>query len=172
MRDIATPQSLIELREPTGKKLPDLMVARRRDRNSLARSGDESGQVSRSRSIRIMVVEDHPEFREALAKLIRSQPDLCLVAEVGSAEESLVAYRHCHPDVVLMNQRLPGAHGIDALTDIRREYPAARIILLSSFQSDAQITEALEAGAVAFAPKSAPHHELLRTLRAAYGTAP
>ena len=79
--------------------------------------------------IRILIVEDHPVFREGLSTIIGSQPDLLLVAQAVNAVEALSEFRRTVPDITLMDVRLPGSDGIDALIGIRGEFPRARIIL-------------------------------------------
>jgi DNA-binding NarL/FixJ family response regulator len=84
------------------------------------------------RQIRILSVEDHPVFREGLSTILGSQPDMLLVAQAANAIEAMAEYRRHKPDVTLMDLRLPGTNGTDALVAIRGEFPQARIIMLTS----------------------------------------
>jgi DNA-binding NarL/FixJ family response regulator len=120
------------------------------------------------KQIRIMIVEDHPVFRGGLEILISSQPDMFLVAQASNADEALQEYRRLRPDVVLMDQRLPGASGTEALIAIRKQFSEARVIMLTSSRGDIEIQRALRAGAAAYVLKSTPQDELLRSIRAVY----
>jgi DNA-binding NarL/FixJ family response regulator len=118
--------------------------------------------------IRILSVEDHPVFREGLATIIDSQPDLTLVAQAANAVEAVAEFRSHRPDVTLMDLRLPGANGTDALIAIRGEFPQARIIMLTTSDCDGEIQRALRAGAAAYVLKSMPKNELLDVIRSVH----
>ena len=118
--------------------------------------------------IRILSVEDHPVFRAGLRAIIGSQPDMLLVAQACNAVEAVAEFRRHRPDITLMDVRLPGASGTDALLTIRGEFPEARVIMLTTSDSDGEIQRALRAGAAAYILKSTPKNELLAVIRSVH----
>jgi len=129
---------------------------------------NEAMVVVRAKPIRILSVEDHPVFREGLATIIGSQLDMLLVAQASNAVEAVTEFRRHRPDVTLMDLRLPGANGTDALIAIRGEFPKAQIIMLTTSDGDGEIQRAMRAGASAYILKSMPKDELLNVVRAVH----
>jgi len=121
-----------------------------------------------AKAIRILNVEDHPVFREGVATIIGSQPDMLLIAHASNAVEALAEFRRHRPDVTLMDLRLPGTNGTDTLIAIRGEFPHARIIMLTTSDSDGDIQRALRAGASGYVLKSMPKNDLMAVIRSVH----
>ena len=117
------------------------------------------------KQIRILSVEDHPVFRQGLVTIIGTEPDMTLVAFAANAVEAIAAFRQHRPDITLMDLRLPGTNGTDTMIAIRGEFPDARVIMLSSSDSDGEIQRALRSGACGYVLKSTPQDELLAVIR-------
>ena len=115
--------------------------------------------------IRVMSVDDHPLLHEGIAALINHQPDMALIAEASNGRDALRLFRENQPDVTLMDLRLPDGSGIDAMISILDEFPAARIMMLTMFEGDAEIRRALKAGARGYMLKSMPPKDLIEGIR-------
>ena len=118
--------------------------------------------------IRILTVDDHPLLRKGIAALVNAEPDMKLVAEASNGQQAIDAFRSHRPDVTLMDLQMPGVDGLDALHAIRREFPEARIIVLTTYSGDAQVLRALRAGARGYILKGNVHEELLHSIRAVH----
>ncbi len=121
-------------------------------------------RVKKQNQIRVMLVDDHPAFRTGMAALI----DLKVVAEAGNGQEALQFYRERKPDVVLMDLRLPGIGGVEATMSIRKEFPDARVIILTTFDADEDIYRAIQSGAKSYLLKDTPNVELANAIRAVF----
>ena len=124
--------------------------------------------MDHSQPITILSVEDHPVFREGLSVIIGSQTDMLLVAQASNAAEAIAEFRNHQPNITLMDLRLPGINGTEAVISIRKEFPNARIIMLTTWDSDGEIQRALKAGASAYVLKSMPKDELLAVIRSVH----
>ncbi|NVM79645.1 DNA-binding NarL/FixJ family response regulator [Duganella sp. SG902] len=118
--------------------------------------------------ISILTVDDHPLFQQGIASVINVEPDLYLVGQAGSGAEAVALYRQTRPAITLMDLQLPDMSGIDAITAIRAEFPAARIVVLTTLEGDVHATRAIKAGAVGFIYKSTVRKNLLDTLRSVH----
>ncbi len=115
--------------------------------------------------IRVLCVDDHPLVRKGIASILANEADMELVAEAGNGREAVDLFRLHHPDVTLMDLRMPELDGIEATRAIRRESPDARIIALTSYDGDQDIYRALEAGVRGYMLKEMVHTDVLRAIR-------
>jgi DNA-binding NarL/FixJ family response regulator len=113
----------------------------------------------------ILCVDDHPLVRKGIAAILANERDMKLIAEAGSGAEAVEAFRKFHPDVTLMDLRMPGVDGIEATKEIRKIDPEARIIALTSYDGDQEIYRALEAGVRGYILKESVHTEIVRAIR-------
>jgi len=119
--------------------------------------------------IRVLAADDHAIVRDGIARLIRTQSDMQLVAEASDGREAVAQFRNHQPDVTLMDLQMPNMSGIDAINAIRGEFPEARIVVLTTYAGDAQVKRALQAGAQGYLLKGLLRKELLDTIRAVHG---
>ncbi|HEX5886207.1 MAG TPA: response regulator transcription factor [Pyrinomonadaceae bacterium] len=124
--------------------------------------------MTQGKQIRILSVEDHPVFRQGLATILETEPDMVLVGQAANGVEAIAVFRRHRPDITLMDLRLPGSNGTDILIAIRGEFPDARIIMLSSSDSDGEIQRALRSGAAGYVLKSMPQDDLLAVIRSVH----
>lgn len=118
--------------------------------------------------IKVLLVDDHPLLRAGLADAIAGQGDMRVVAEAGDGHEAVAAWAASRPDVTIMDLAMPGMCGLEALQAIRAQFPAARVVMLTTFGGDAQVRRALEAGASGFLLKSSLRKELVQMIRAVH----
>ena len=116
--------------------------------------------------LRILIADDHALVRIGLRASIEMEPDFTIVAEAGSGEQTLAQYRKHLPDVALIDLRMPGMDGIQTTAALCREFPQARVIVISTFKGGDDILRAMQAGAKTYLPKSVQRDELIKAIRA------
>ncbi len=116
-------------------------------------------------TIRVLVADDHPVVREGLAAILLRQPDMAVVAEAESGERACALCSTQRPDVVLMDLRMPGMGGVAATRWIGERVPACHVLVLTTFDGDEEIYQALKAGARGYLLKNASREELLAAIR-------
>src|SRR5687768_8909875 len=126
------------------------------------------GETKPGKPIRVLVVDDHPPMRIGLVALIKSQQGMDVVAEASDGEEAIEVYDDVLPDVVLMDLRMPGIGGVEAILAIRKKHPEARVIVLSTYDMDEDIHRAIQSGAMSYLLKDMPIEEIASTIRAAH----
>ncbi len=114
--------------------------------------------------VRVMLVEDHPIMRIGIAALMSTRADLESVAQAGSGEEAVLLHEKHQPDVTLMDLRLPGMSGVETILAIRRKSPKARFIVLTTYEGDEDIHQAVQAGASGYVIKGMPHDTLMNAI--------
>lgn len=116
-------------------------------------------------SIRILIVDDHHIVRQGLAALLKTVPGFAVAGEASDGEQAVDLYRRHRPDVTLMDLRLPKLNGVAAIQRIRAEFPAARVIVLTTFDGDEDIYRAMQAGAKGYLLKGMDLTELTEAIR-------
>jgi DNA-binding NarL/FixJ family response regulator len=114
---------------------------------------------------RVLIADDHPVVRTGLAAIIAQEPDLELVAEAENGQRALALFREHQPDVVLMDLRMPLMDGVEAIRRITSEFPAARILALTTYEGDADIRRALGAGARGYLLKDMLLSDVITAIR-------
>jgi DNA-binding NarL/FixJ family response regulator len=124
--------------------------------------------MENSKPIHILVVDDHFMVRMGLSASLNAESDMVVVAEAANSEAALTAYREHHPNLVLMDVRLPGKNGTETTAALVEEFPDARILMLSTHSGEEDVFRSLQAGARGYILKSAIREELLRAIREVY----
>jgi DNA-binding NarL/FixJ family response regulator len=122
--------------------------------------------MTKEPAVRILVVDDHFIVRMGLIALINTEPDLTVIGETDDGDQAIALFEKLKPDLVLMDVRMPRRSGTEATRHIRQMTPAARVLMLSAFDGDADIHTALEAGAHGYVLKSATGEDLIPAIRA------
>lgn len=126
---------------------------------------DKQEAAKPEEKIRVLVVDDHPIMRFGIATIVNSTPDMTAIAQAGSGEEAIELFEAHLPDVTLMDLRLPGMSGVDAIRAIIARHPKARFVVLTTYEGDEDIHQALEAGARSYIIKGMPHDALVSAVR-------
>jgi DNA-binding NarL/FixJ family response regulator len=116
----------------------------------------------------VLVVDDHPTMRLGIAAIIDAQPDMKVCAQAGSGEDAVRIFRERRPDITLMDLRLPGMSGLDALRAIRKQDGSARCVVLTTYEGDEDIHQALAAGAAGYLIKAMSNDTLVDAIRLVY----
>ena len=118
-----------------------------------------------SQKIKVLVVDDHPIVRAGISAIVQTSVDMMVIAQAATGEEAVQIFASHLPDVTLMDLRLPGLSGVDAIRTIRHKHPEARFVVLTTYEGDEDIFQALAAGAKGYIIKGMPHTILLGALR-------
>jgi DNA-binding NarL/FixJ family response regulator len=117
------------------------------------------------RKIRVLIVDDHAMMRLGLAEAINGERDMILAGEASNGRHAIESYRELQPDVVTMDFQMPGMDGAEATTQLRAQFPDARIVVLSVFEGEEDIWRAVQAGAMGYVLKSAEVEDVLEAIR-------
>src|ERR1700722_16639920 len=117
--------------------------------------------------IRLLIADDHPVVRDGLSGMFAADPDFSVVGEAADGSQALRLADALRPDVILMDLRMPGMDGVTAIAELARRGSAARVLVLTTYDTDSHVLPAIEAGATGYLLKDAPRDELLRAVRAA-----
>ncbi|HIK15652.1 MAG TPA: response regulator transcription factor [Leptolyngbyaceae cyanobacterium M33_DOE_097] len=121
--------------------------------------------MSQSTKIRVLIADDHSLVAEGLANIINYDPEMKVVAQAENGQQAIDRYREHQPDVTLMDLRMPGMGGVEAITAICTEFKSAQIIVLTTYDGDEDIYRGLRAGAQGYLLKDAKPNELLNAIR-------
>jgi DNA-binding NarL/FixJ family response regulator len=117
--------------------------------------------------VTVLIADDHPVVREGLRGMLAAEPGITVVGEAGSGNEAVAMARRHRPDVVLMDLRMPGGDGVAATAGILATAPSARVVVLTTYETDTDIVRAVEAGATGYLLKDTPPQDLVSAIRAA-----
>jgi DNA-binding NarL/FixJ family response regulator len=129
--------------------------------------GNELAAPQPLAQVTVLIADDHPVVREGLRGMLATEPAITVVGEAGSGDEAVVMARLHRPDVVLMDLRMPGGDGVTATSGILATAPGTRVVVLTTYETDADIVRAVEAGAAGYLLKDTPRQDLVAAIRAA-----
>lgn len=124
--------------------------------------------MSQEQALRILITDDHPIVRQGLTAMLKRRPGMSVVAEASNGREAVDLFRQHRPDVTLMDLRMPQMDGVEAIALIREEFCDARIIILTTYNTDEDIYRGLRVGAMAYLLKDAPLEELISAIQAVH----
>jgi DNA-binding NarL/FixJ family response regulator len=124
--------------------------------------------MSTGRPIRLIIVDDHPVVRGGLRGMFAGDPTFDVVGEAGDGAAAIELVSTQHPDVVLMDLRMPEMGGVEAIRQLRGSAPTVRVLVLTTYDTDDDVLPAIEAGAIGYLLKDTPREELVRAVRAAF----
>ena len=134
-----------------------------------AQQGNDQAVMKEVAKIKVLVVDDHPIMRVGIAAIIDATPDMTVVAQAGSAEEAIELFEKLLPDITLMDLRLPGISGVEAIRILMSRHRNAKFVVLTTYEGDEDIHQALQAGARSYIIKGMPHEALISALRRVHG---
>lgn len=137
------------------------------DRKQDKDGNEAASPLNPSVSVAVLIADDHPVVREGLRGMLSAEPGVAVVGEAASGDEAVAMARLLRPDVVLMDLRMPGGDGVVATAGILAAVPATRIVVLTTYETDADIVRAVEAGATGYLLKDTPRADLVAAIRAA-----
>jgi DNA-binding NarL/FixJ family response regulator len=126
---------------------------------------DELLEMQDVAKIKVLIVDDHPIMRVGIAAIIEGTPDMTVVAQAGSGEEAVELFEKHRPDITLMDLSLPGMSGVEAIRTLISRHRDAKFVVLTTYEGDEDIHQALEAGARSYIIKGMPHEALVNALR-------
>ncbi len=126
---------------------------------------DEQNGMKEAAKIKVLIVDDHPIMRVGIAAIVDATPDMIAVAQAGSGEEAIELFENHLPDITLMDLRLPGISGVETIRAISARHHNAKFVVLTTYEGDEDIHQALQAGARSYIIKGMPHDALVNALR-------
>lgn len=120
--------------------------------------------MGKEKPLRILIVDDHPVVREGIARILSTSSRLEIAGEAGNGNEAVALFRKLRPDITLMDMRMPDMTGVQTIQAIRKDFPNAHIIVLSTYDHEEDIYQALQAGARAYLLKDTPRQELIAAI--------
>lgn len=116
--------------------------------------------------IRLLIIDDHEMVREGLKAMLMAEPDFSIVGDAANADQAFALIEHLHPDVVLLDVRLPGMSGVEVCRTVTEKYPETAVIILTTFTDEHLVAQCIQAGARGFIIKDIERFDLKRSIRA------